>query len=159
RDDVIRRAREAGVESFLAVGTTLESSQRCLELARRYPFIRASAGIHPNHCAEAAADEWDRIIALTASPEIAAIGETGLDRHWNDSPFALQQDFFDRHIRLSQKTGLPFIVHMRDCEADVLAMLREAASRSPLRGVMHSYTGTAEGAAECLQLGMYISFA
>jgi len=159
RDDVIRRARDAGVEFFLAVGTTFDSSQRCLELARRYPFIRASAGIHPNHCAAAAADEWERVVALTSFPEVAALGETGLDRHWNDSPFPLQQDYFDRHIRLSQKTGLPFIVHMRDCEPDVLTMLREAANRGPLHGVMHSFTGTAAGAAECLELGLYISFA
>ena len=159
RDDVIRRAREAGVDSFLAVGTTLASSRRCLDLARRYPFIRASTGIHPNHCAEAAAGDWERVVEMTSFPEVAALGETGLDRHWNDSPFPLQQDYFDRHIRLSQKTGLPFIVHMRDCEPDVLSMLREAAGRGPLCGVMHSFTGTAAGAVECLELGLHISFA
>jgi len=71
----------------------------------------------------------------------------------------VQQDYFDRHLRLAQQTGLPFIVHTRESEADVLAMLREARSRGPLKGVMHSFVGDQEVAAECLQLGMDISFA
>jgi TatD DNase family protein len=159
RDEIIQRASAAGVTSLLAVGTELASSQRCLALAKQHSFIRASAGIHPNHSAAAAPTEWEQIVALSDAPEVVALGESGLDRHWDDSPFDVQQDYFDRHIRLSQKTGLAFIVHMRDCEADVLAMLREAARRGPLKGVMHSFTGTADGAAECLSLGMHISFA
>jgi TatD DNase family protein len=71
----------------------------------------------------------------------------------------VQQDFFDRHIRLSQVAGLPFIVHLRETAAEILAMLREAKTRGELRGVMHSFTGTAEQAAEFLDLGMHISFA
>ncbi len=74
-------------------------------------------------------------------------------------PLAVQQDYFDRHLRLSQQLDLPFIVHTRESDAEVLAMLREARARGPLRGVMHSFTGTAETAAECVELGMYISFA
>ena len=88
-----------------------------------------------------------------------AIGETGLDRHWDYSPFDVQQDYFDRHLRLAAERNLPFIIHTRESDADVLAMLREAALRGPLRGVMHSFTGTAEIAAECVALGLYISFA
>ena len=64
-----------------------------------------------------------------------AIGETGLDRYWDFTPFDVQQDYFDRHIRLSQERGLPFIVHMRDCDEDILVMLREARQRGPLNGV------------------------
>ena len=92
-------------------------------------------------------------------PRVAALGETGLDRHWDYTPFDVQQDYFDRHLRLSQQTALPFIVHTRDSDADVLAILREARLRGPLAGVMHSFTGTSETAAECLELGLYISFA
>jgi TatD DNase family protein len=88
-----------------------------------------------------------------------ALGETGLDRYWTYSPFDVQQDFFDRHLRLSQERGLPFIVHTRDCDADALAMLREARQRGPLAGVMHSFTGSVETAAECVALGLYVSFA
>ena len=87
------------------------------------------------------------------------IGETGLDRYWKDVPFEMQQDYFDRHLRLSQERDLPLVIHTRECDADILAMLREAHSRGPLRGVMHSFTGAEETAAECVELGMYISFA
>ena len=90
---------------------------------------------------------------------MVALGETGLDRHWDYSPLAVQQDYFDRHLRLSREHDLPFVVHTRQSDAEVLAMLREARTRGPLRGVMHSFTGTAETAAECVELGLYISFA
>ena len=96
---------------------------------------------------------------LIGAPKVVALGETGLDRHWDFSPFDLQQDYFDRHLRLSQQTELPFIVHMRDCDEDILAMLREAHARGPLLGVMHSFTGSAEMAAACVTMGLYISFA
>lgn len=159
RAGVIARAKAAGVEGILSVGTTLESSRACVEIAAMHPGVFASAGIHPNHAAEAAATDWEEVVALVRTGKVAALGETGLDRHWNDTPFPQQQDYFDRHIRLSRETGLPFIVHMRDCGEDVLAMLTEARRRGPLAGVMHSFTGDAALAAACLDLGLYISFA
>jgi TatD DNase family protein len=116
-------------------------------------------GIQPNYTAAAEPGDWDRVVELAAAPRVVALGETGLDRHWDYSPLAVQQDYFDRHLRLSQERNLPFIVHTRESDADVLAMLREARKRGPLAGVMHSFTGTAETAAECVELGLYISFA
>jgi TatD DNase family protein len=88
-----------------------------------------------------------------------AIGETGLDRYWDFTPFNVQQDYFDRHIRLSQERGFPFIVHMRDCDEDILVMLRDARQRGPLNGVLHSFTGSRAMADESLAMGLYISFA
>jgi TatD DNase family protein len=159
RAEVVERARQAGVETIVAVGTTAPTSAACIELAGRFAGVLAAVGIQPNYTAAAEQDDWDRIVALAGQKRVVAIGETGLDRYWDHAPFATQQDYFDRHMRLSQQLGLPFIVHTRDCDADALAMLREAHKRGPLRGVMHSFTGTAETAAECLQLGLYISFA
>lgn len=159
RDGVVQRARRAGVQSILAVGTTAASSRKCVELAGRYEGVWAAVGIQPNYCAEAAADDWQRIVELADRPGVVALGETGLDRHWDYAPLDVQQDYFDRHLRLSQERHLPFIVHMRDCQDDILQMLREAAQRGPLRGVMHSFTGTGQMAAECLELGLYVSFA
>ena len=95
----------------------------------------------------------------SSKPGVVAIGETGLDRYWDFTPFDMQQDYFDRHLRLSQERGLPFIVHMRDCDEDILVMLREAHRRGPLNGVMHSFTGSRAMAEECLAMGLYISFA
>jgi TatD DNase family protein len=115
--------------------------------------------MQPNYLAEAKPDDWDRIVAMLNQPGAVAIGETGLDRYWDFTPFNVQQDYFDRHIRLSQNRGLPFIVHMRDCDEDILVMLREASKRGPLNGVMHSFTGSQAMADECLAMGLYISFA
>jgi len=156
---VLDRAQLAGVDQMLAIGVTAESSGRCVALACEWDAIRAAVGIQPNYVGEAAPEDWDEIVRLSGQPGVVALGETGLDRYWDDTPLDQQQDYFDRHLRLSQQTELPFIVHMRECEADIMTMLREARMRGPLRGVMHSFTGGAQMAAECIELGLLISFA
>ncbi|MEX2558598.1 MAG: TatD family hydrolase [Pirellulales bacterium] len=156
---VLARAREAGVMYAMAVATTADSSRACVELASVHQGLFASVGIQPNYCAQAGDGDWQRVIELASRAEVVALGETGLDRHWDYTPLDVQRDYFDRHVRLSQERGLPFIVHTRDSDDDVLAMLREARMRGPLAGVMHSFTGSAETAAECIELGLYISFA
>ena len=159
RDAVIQRARDAGVEGIVAVGTTASSSRTVVDLASQHDGVYAAVGIQPNYCGEAAEGDWDLVVHLVDENPVVALGETGLDRHWDFTPFDLQQDYFDRHLRLSQQRDLPFIVHMRDCQDDILSMLREARARGPLRGVMHSFVGDAETASACIELGLYISFA
>jgi TatD DNase family protein len=159
RAQVIARALEAGVANIIAVGISADTSAACLEVAAEFEGVFAAVGMQPNYLAEAQPGDWERVIAMLDQPDVVAIGETGLDRHWDFTPFALQQDYFDRHIRLSQERDLPFIVHMRDCDDDILAMLREARARGPLRGVMHSFTGSRAMADECLEMGLYLSFA
>lgn len=159
REQVITRAREAGVERIIAVGTTAASSRACVDLAAQFDEVYAAVGIQPNYCAEAEAEDWDRVVSLLDEPKVVALGETGLDRYWDYAPFELQQDYFDRHLRMSQQRDTAFIVHMRDCGDDIVAMLEEARRRRPLRGVMHSFTGDEPLVRRCLELGMYISFA
>jgi len=159
RDAVVQRAQDAGVTRIVAVGTTAPTSQKCVELAHHYPGVWAAVGIQPNYTSQAEPGDWDLVVAAAADPRVVALGETGLDRYWDYAPLAVQQDFFDRHLRLSQQRQLPFIVHTRESDADVLAMLREARTRGPLSGVMHSFTGSAETAAQCVELGLWISFA
>ncbi len=159
RDAVIERFRQAAGEAILSVGISADSSQAAVKLAGTYPEVYAAVGIQPNYSAEAAAGDWDRIVAMADRPRVVALGETGLDRYWDFSPFELQQDYFDRHLRLSQQCDLPVVIHCRDAEADLLPMLREAASRAPLQGVLHACSGDAATVAECLRLGLYISFA
>jgi TatD DNase family protein len=159
RADVINRATAAGVANILAIGISADTSQVCVELTAEFEGIHAAVGMQPNYLAESQPGDWDRILELVDKPGVVAIGETGLDRYWDFTPFAMQQDYFDRHLRLSQQTGLPFIVHMRDCDEDILVMLREAHRRAPLAGVMHSFTGSQTMAEECLAMGLYISFA
>jgi TatD DNase family protein len=159
RDAVVQRAREAGVTAILSVATTAESSRATLDLAARFEGVYAAVGIHPNYAAQAAPGDWDRVRQLVGQPGVIALGETGLDRYWDYTPFEVQQDFFDRHLTLSAETGLPVVIHSRDCDADILAMLRAARQRGPLKGIMHSFCGAPETAAECLELGLFISFA
>ena len=159
RDEVVARAKAAGVTAIVAIGTTAANSaragtcrplRRLIRISRHSSQQRRSGAARATGVASSSCARHDRVVAL---------GETGLDRYWDDTPFEVQQDYFDRHLRQMQETGLPVVIHMRDCQAEMLAMLREAHARGPLKGVMHSYTGDAAGAAECCQLGLYISFA
>jgi len=159
RAEVVERAQAAGVTQLIAVGCTAEDSRKCVQLASDFDGVYAAVGIQPNYIAEAKPEDWAAIEQFATEPGVVAIGETGLDRHWDYTPFDQQQDFFDRHMRLAERLGLPFIVHMRDCEDEIMQSLREARQRGELKGVMHSFTGDAEMAAECVELGMHISFA
>jgi len=159
RDQVVERASLAGVSKVICIGTTAAASVKCVELAEQYASVHAAVGIQPNYCAEAVDGDWDQVVTLAGNPQVVALGETGLDRYWDHTPFEMQQDYFDRHLRLSKSSGLPFVVHMRDCGEDVYAMLVDARARGPLHGVMHSFTGDADLAQRCVELGLYISFA
>lgn len=157
---MLAEAAAAGVHAILAVGTNVHSSRACLELAQRYDAVRASVGIHPNYCAAAAAGDFQQITELARAPRVAAIGETGLDRHWDDSPWELQVANFLQHIELSRTTGHPLVIHTRDCAEETLQIMRdEARQAGPFRAVMHSFTGPQAVADGCLELGLYISFA
>ncbi len=156
--EVIQRFQEAGVSTVFTIGTTAESSFRAIEIAKSHDSIRAIVGIQPNYVSEASATDWLTIEELSRSPEVVAIGETGLDRYWDYAPIELQQDYFDRHLKLSRKLNLPFIVHCRDAEADIVKQLTEFADGQQLKGVMHSFCGDQKTADACLKLGLHLSF-
>jgi TatD DNase family protein len=159
REAVVARSREVGVEAMVCVGISADSSRATLALADEHPDVYVAVGIQPNYCAQAAEGDWEQIVGMLGHQRVVAVGETGLDRHWDFTPFELQREFLDRHLRLAQRHDLPVIIHCREAEADVVAMLREAAGRGPLCGVMHAFSGDAEMAAQCLELGLCISFA
>jgi TatD DNase family protein len=158
-DEVLARAREAGVACVVSVATTAESSLQTVALTGRYADVFATVGIQPNYVAQSNEGDWERVVQLAGSPGVVGVGETGLDRYWDYTPFEEQQASFGRHIELAQGRDLPLVIHCRDAEADVVAALRHYAARGRLRGVMHSFTGGEETAAACLELGLYISFA
>ncbi|MBN2296578.1 MAG: TatD family hydrolase [Pirellulales bacterium] len=155
---VVARANEAGIETIICVGTDVASSSDAIRLAEEHLSIKAAVGIQPNHTAEAQPDAWERICSLAGHPQVVALGETGLDSYWDFAPMAVQKDYFDRHLRLGQERDLPVIVHCRDCNDEVVAMLSEAAARGPVRGLIHSFSGDQAMADACLELGLYISF-
>ena len=159
REAVIARAVAGGVEAIVCVGTTLESSRAAVQLAERYGEVYAAVGIHPNSCAEAADGDWDRLVALADHPRVVAVGETGLDRHWDFAPLDLQIDYFRRHLRLGESRKLPAIIHCRDAAADLIPVLESAAAAGPVRAVLHAFSGDAAMAAKCLELGLLLSFA
>lgn len=158
REAVIERAQAAGVEAILCPGIHAESSSAVVRLAEAHAALFAAVGIQPNYCSQAAEGDWDRVVALASHPRVVAIGETGLDRYWDYTPFDVQQDYFDRHLRLAQERQLPVILHCREADADLLPMLREAAARGPLSGVVHSFSSDRAFADECLALGLFVSF-
>ena len=158
RDEVIAAARRAGVEMVLCVGVSVASSRAACQLARQYGLL-AAVGIHPNSTANALPDNWSQIVALAGQLGVVALGETGLDRYRDFAPLERQEEYLDRHLRLSRQTGLPVIIHCRDAQAELLPLLRRAAADGPLRGVMHAFSGDADFAAQCLALGLYLSFA
>lgn len=158
-DQVIHRATAAGVTAIVTVGTTLASSIQSVALSERFDQVLAAVGIQPNYCGQASATDWDGIVGLASGHGVVALGETGLDRYWDFTALETQQDYFDRHLRLAQHLDLAVIIHMRDCDEDIVGMLEQARRRGPLRGVMHSFTGSVATAHRCLDLGLYISFA
>jgi TatD DNase family protein len=158
--DVLARAASAGVVQAIAVATTAPSSAVCVELAARHPALFATVGIHPNEITDAAPNAWDEVLALAARPRVAGVGETGLDRHWDRTPFALQEEYFARHLELGRRLKKPVVIHCREAEADVVGMLLAEYDRNgPIKAVMHSFTGSWQTAAACLAMGLHISLA
>lgn len=158
--EVIARAHSAGVAQIVSVGISAPSSRSTLAIARAYPNVFATVGIHPNEAARAAATDWDDVLALGNEDRVVGIGETGLDRHWDDTPFAMQEDYFARHLELARNRALAIVIHCREAEEDVVRMLREEYDRhGPIKGVMHSFAGSLPTAQACLQMGLHISFA
>lgn len=155
--EVLRRAAEAGVGRIVCVGTTLESSRRCVELARSHRSrIFASVGIHPNYCAEAHDEDFRKIEAMARLPEVVAVGETGLDFHHAFSPHEIQAKYLRRHVRLSLSTGKPLIIHARKADERTLDILSQEAQT--IHGVRHCFDGSAAIAARYAALGMHLSF-
>jgi TatD DNase family protein len=156
REQVIERARAAGVERMLAIGTgsgppDLEAAVR---LADRYPFLFATIGVHPHDAAKATGETFARLQELTAHPKVLAIGEIGLDYHYDFSPRDVQRDVFERQLALAAEVGKPIVIHTREAWDDTLAAIRAL----PHGGIMHCFTGDAAQARQALDRGFHLSF-
>jgi len=157
---VLERAIQAGVSQIVTIGTTAATSLANVGLCEKHPCLRAAVGLQPNNLAESRPGDWDTIIELVQKPTVRAVGETGLDRHWDYTPFPQQEDYFARHLDLARLHKLPVVIHCRKAEADVVRMLGEEFERhGPVCGVMHSFTGDRATAEACLAMGLFISFA
>lgn len=159
REEMLQRAREAGVERIVNVGYDLSSSRRSLALAEKYDFIYAAVGIHPHDAAVVNGETWDQLLELAAHPKVVALGEMGLDYYRDLSPRPVQQVVFAHQMELAQQVGKPVIIHDRDAHADLLAMVKESRIGEKTGGVFHCFSGSWEMAKDCLDLGFYISIA
>lgn len=157
-DQVLERARQAGVVALLNAGTDEQSSKRSVELSLKYPWISASVGIHPHGAAKAQAGWLDRLEGLAGSDTVLAVGETGLDFYRDLSPRAAQEEVFREHLRLACRLNKPVIIHSRQAHAETLKILKDEDLPSPA-GVMHCFSGDRHWAEAFLDLGFYISFA
>jgi TatD DNase family protein len=157
-EQVLERARQAGVVALLNAGTDEQSSKRSVELSLKYPWISASVGIHPHGAAKVQAGWLDRLERLASSETVLAIGETGLDFYRDLSPRAAQEEVFREHLRLACRLNKPVIIHSRQAHAETLKILKDEDLPSPA-GVMHCFSGDRHWAEAFLDLGFYISFA
>jgi len=159
RDATIERARSAGVTHIVAVGGggPIEASEASADLAARYRFMRSTSGIHPHDAASFDSKIEARVEALLSRPEVAAVGETGLDYYYEHSPRQVQRDALARHIALARKHDLPIVLHCREAESDLRDVL---ASEWPdsAKGVVHCFTGRYEDARWYLDKGLTVSF-
>lgn len=155
-DEVVARAEAAGVTTIVTIATKPGDWAGCVELAERFPGVRATAGIHPHNAAEADEDAFTRLEEALSHPRVVAVGETGLDYHYDFAPREAQRASFARHLELARERGMPAIVHAREADDDVRALLREAGQGTT--GVLHSFSSGRALLEEALAMGWYASF-
>ncbi len=158
RTAVLARALEAGVDRIVAVGGggPIEASEQSARLARGQTNIRATAGIHPHDASSYDDDIEKKIEALLDEVEVVAVGETGLDYHYDHSPREVQRDALRRQLALAERRALPIVLHCRSAERDLIDILRDRG-HPPLRGVVHCFTGDYDAAKSYLDLGLLVS--
>ena len=156
RDEVMARARRAGVQRFVEVAYDLPTSERSIALAREHDDMWASVGMHPHEVAKASSEAFDRLSELSNDPQVVAIGEVGLDFYRDLSPRDLQREWFERQLALARKRDLPVIVHVRDAMDEALERLEQAAPAR--KGIMHCWSGNAAQARKAADLGFVLGF-
>ena len=156
RDAVIERAGEAGVNVLITIGSDPKSNPAALALARAHEDVYCAVGIHPHDAKEFSDKIYLKLSEWASHEKVVAIGETGLDYHYDHSPRDVQQEVLRRHLRLAVEKDLPVVIHSREADKDTLEILRESGIA---RGVMHCFSGSMETAERAMSMGLYISIA
>ncbi|WP_170005964.1 TatD family hydrolase [Bacillus fonticola] len=154
--EVILRMKEAQVDNAVVVGFDHRTIIRAVELAETYDWLYAAVGWHPVDAIDCTEEDLEWIRELSKHDKVVAIGEMGLDYHWDKSPKEVQKEVFRKQIRLAKQVDLPIIIHNRDATEDVVAILKEEHAEE-VGGIMHCYSGSVEIAKECLMLNFHIS--
>lgn len=158
QDQVIERAKAAGVEYILNVGYNPASASRTVELTKKYDFIYGAVGMHPHDAKDLDGEGFRELKRLAGEPKIVAIGEIGLDYYWNHSPHDVQQRVFRRMIDFAREVKKPIIIHDRDAHEDIFRIIKEEAAYE-VGGIFHCYSGSLPLAKEAVKMGFYISIA
>ena len=157
RDEILARAAAAGVERIINIGADMESSARSLALAEKYSAVFATVGMHPHDAKQMQEADYAKLIDWLQHPKVVAIGEIGLDYHYDLSPRPVQKEVFLRQLDIARQTGKPFVIHERESHGDMLDIIKTVARG--LAGVFHCFSGSVETAREYLKMGFYISIA
>ncbi|NLU52278.1 MAG: TatD family hydrolase [Clostridiaceae bacterium] len=155
RDQVLLECVNSGVTHIVNAGCDLESSKKSLELSEKYPFVYAAVGVHPHEASGCSENTLDEIKALAGKEKVVAIGEIGLDYHYDFSPRDVQKEVFAKQIALARELNLPIIVHDRESHRDVLDILKSERAYET-GGVLHCFSGSVEMAREAFELGFKI---
>lgn len=156
-EGAIGRAHKGGVTSIISVSTGLDSSRGTIEIANSFQSVFAAVGIHPHSASQYTEEVFSEIKELMSQQRVVAVGETGLDYHYMNSPKEIQIESFQAHINAATEFDLPFVVHVREADQDMLSILRESdLKKNP--GVIHCFSGNYETAEQYLELGFFISF-
>ena len=156
REKVIEDAQAAGIEAMISVGSDLEGTGRAVKLSGEFDSVFASVGIHPHDAKDFTDEIYLKLRAWSSGKKVVAIGETGLDYHYDHSSRKVQRDVFEKHLRLAGETGLPVIIHSRESGDDTIEILRNSGIT---KGVFHCFSGTMEIAEQVMSMGFYISIA
>lgn len=157
RDAVVEKSLAAGVAGIIDVAVDLATCFRSIELASQYPIVFSAVGIHPHEVSKASREHLQRLKIFCQNPKVLAIGEIGLDYHYNFSPPETQKQFFLAQLELARELEKPIIVHVREAMTDALALIRSLAP-SGWKGVFHCFGGKAKDIPEILEMGFMISF-
>lgn len=157
-DAIVARARAAGVARLVTISTRVKKHAQLIAIAEKFPDVFCSVGTHPHHADEELDIDAGTLIAIAQHPKVVAIGESGLDYHYDTGPRENQAKSFRQHIEAARKTGLPLVIHARDADADMAQILKEEAARGPFKAVLHCFTAGRELAFAAVELGHYIGF-
>ena len=157
-DAVVERARSAGIGRMVTICTRVRKFPQVLAVAEKYPDIFCSVGTHPHNAHEELDIDTTALVALTKHPKVVALGEAGLDYHYDKSPRDAQATGFRRHIAATRETQLPLVIHAREADADMSRILEEETGKGAFPAVLHCYTGGRDLAFKAMELGLYIGF-
>jgi TatD DNase family protein len=157
-DGVVGRARAAGIALMVTISTRVAKQDALLAIADHFADVYCSVGTHPHYAHEELDIGTADLVAHTRNPKVVAIGEAGLDYHYDNSPREAQERGFRKHIAAARETGLPLVIHSRDADDDMARILEEEMGKGAFPAVLHCFTGGPDLARRAIALGLYISF-